>query len=231
MTLREMIEQSKMRMAQNAMSTPSNGTMMSPTGSTMMAPGMAMTPASSMAAMASLSAQDQLFITRAGEGNLAEITEAQMAVQKSKNTDVKNTAQTIITGHSQAQTDLMNIVMGKGIMFKPVLSPTHMAVGDMLKKEKGMAFDKTYMANQTDDHENTVALFQSEIEQGTDPELKAYAQKYLPDIVGHTIMIYTVAKQVGAPGSDMRPPSPPVPPGITPTMMPMPGMSGTMPGM
>ena len=64
---------------------------------------------------------------------------------------------------------------------------------------------------------------------GMDPDLKAYASKYLPDIVGHTIMIYTVAKQVGAPGSELRPAMPPVPPGVTPTTMPMDG--STMPGM
>ncbi len=187
--------------------------------------------------MMAMSAQDQLFVVRAAEGNLAEITVAQMALQKSKTPGVKSVAQTIITGHGQAQSDLMALATAKSLMIKPMLSATHMAVSDHLRKAKGADFDKMYMANQTDDHENTIALFQTEIANGQDSDLKAYAQKYLPDIVGHTIMIYTVARQVGAPGSEMRPPMPPTPPGITPTVMPMPGMAadsmgtGTTPGM
>ena len=194
----------------------------------MMAPGMGMAPSDGMMApsssMMAMSAQDQLFMVRAAEGNLAEITAAQMAVNKSKTPGVKSVAQTIITGHTQAQNDLMALAMRKGMMLKPMLSPTHMAVSMSLQKAKGANFDKMYMSGQTDDHENTIALFQAEIAGGQDEDLKAYAQKYLPDIVGHTIMIYTVAKQVMAPGSEMRPAMPPVPPGVTPTMMPMDGM-------
>ena len=192
-----------------------------------------MAPADGTAAtapMAALSPQDQLFMVRAAEGNLAEITLAQLALQKSKTEGVQNVARTIINGHGKAQTELLGIARGKGMMPAPMLSPTHVAVQTALEKSRRAKFDKKYMANQTDDHENTIALFQTEIANGQDADLKAFASKYLPDIVGHTIMIYQVAKQVSAPGSDMRPPMPPVPPGVTPTMMPMPDMP-SMPGM
>ena len=170
-------------------------------------------------AMMSMSAQDQLFMTRAAEGNLAEITLGQMAVGKTRNAGVKNVAQTIITGHTQAQTELMGLMRGKGMAMAPMLGATHMAVQTALNKQKRDGFDRMYMASQVDDHENTIALFQTEIMNGQDADLKAYATKYLPDIVGHTIMIYAVARQVGAPGIQMRPMMPPVPPGVTPTMM------------
>jgi putative membrane protein len=204
-------------LAQNGTMAPMSGTP-TPMGSTM-------APATMMA----MSPQDQLFVVRAAEGNLAEITLAQMALQKSKTPSVKNVAQTIITGHTQAQTELLATASRKGMTLRPMLSVTHVAVSERLKKAKGANFDKMYMANQTDDHENTIALFQTQVAAGQDDDLKAYASKYLPDIVGHTIMIYTVARQVGAPGSEMRPPTPPVPPGVTPTMMPMdPSMTPSM---
>ncbi len=176
-------------------------------------------------AMTALSAQDQVFLVRAAEGNMAEVTLAQLALDKSKTPGVQSVARTIIDGHGRAQTELLGIARGKGMTAPPMLSPTHMAVQKSLGKARRANFDKMYMANQTDDHENTIALFQTEVANGQDADLKAYAAKYLPDIVGHTIMIYQVAAQVGAPGSEMRPPSPPVPPGVTPTMMPMPGMA------
>ena len=179
-------------------------------------------------AMMAMSPQDQLFLVRAAEGNLAEITLAQMAIRKSSTPGVQNVARMITQGHTLAQNELLAIARRKGMTMAPMLSPTHMAVQTALGKAKKASFDKMYMSNQTDDHENTIALFQTQIMNGQDADLKAYASKFLPDIVGHTIMIYTVAKGVGAPGSEMRPPQPPVPPGVTPTIMPMNGMDGTM---
>ena len=74
------------------------------------------------------SAQDQLFVARAAEGNLAEITLAQLALGKSKTPGVKNVAQTIIQGHGTAQTELMGLMSRKGMTMPPMLSPTHVAV-------------------------------------------------------------------------------------------------------
>ena len=169
--------------------------------------------------MSGLSAQDQLFVARAAEGNLAEITFAQLALNKTKNSGVRQTAQTILMGHTKAQNDLMQLMKSKNMTMMPMLSATHMVVNDALKKAKGDSFDKMYMAGQTGDHENTIALFSSEVNDGMDADLKGYANQYLPDIVGHTILIYNVARQVKAPGSELRPMMPPVPPGVTPSLM------------
>ena len=169
--------------------------------------------------MMAMSAQDQLFAARAAEGNLAEITFARLALDKSKTASVRQTAQVILMGHTQAQNDLMQLMRAKNMTMMPMLSAPHMAVQDALKKAKGDNFDKMYMAGQTDDHENTIALFASETNAGMDDALKGYANQYLPDIVGHTILIYNVAKQVKAPGSELRPMLPPVPPGVTPMLM------------
>lgn len=173
--------------------------------------------------MTALSPQDQVFLVRAAEGNLAEISLAQMAMQKSRTPGVRSVAQTIMTGHTQAHNDLMALATRKGMAIRPMLSPTHVAVSERLSRASRAQFDMMYMGNQTDDHENAIALYQTQIANGQDADLKAYAQRYLPDILGHTTMIYTVARQVGAPGSELRPPTPPVPPGVTPTMMPMDG--------
>ncbi len=205
---------------------PANNTgmmMMPPTGNMMMgAPTTTVTTTTTpgmMMPMAMMSAQDQLFCLRAAEGNLAEITFARLALSKSRNASVRQTAQSILMGHTKAQSDLMALQKAKNITMMPMLSATHMAVQDALQKANGEVFDRMYMAGQTSDHENTIALFSSEINAGTDADLKRYASQYLPDIVGHTILIYNVARQVNAPGSAMRPMMPPVPPGVTPMIM------------
>ena len=172
-----------------------------------------------MTPMTTLAPMDQLFAGRAAEGNLAEINLAQLALRKSKNDGVKMVAQTIIKGHSQAQAELTGLAPSKGVMIPSMVSPAHMAIMEKLEKAKGDAFDKMYISVQLDDHENTIALFANEMSMGQDDALKTFATKYLPDIVGHTVMIYNVARQIKAPGIEMRPMTPPTPPGVTITPM------------
>lgn len=176
-----------------------------------------------------MSAQDMLFAARNAEGNLAEVTLATLALEKSKNAGVREVAQAIIQGHGMDQTDLLRIARAKGMTTPPMLSATHMAVYNALKKAKKDKFDAMYISGQLDDHENTIALYATQIANGQDADLKAHATQFLPDVVGHTIMIYNVARMVKAPGIEVRPMMPPIPPGVTPTMMGKP-MDMTMMG-
>ncbi len=177
------------------------------------APGMmAMTPGM-------MSAQDMLFCVRDAEGNFAEITFATLALNKSKDAGVRQVANTILMGHTKDLNDLMSITRAKGVAMAPKLSASHQVIYDALKKAKGDKFDRMYMAGQVGDHENTIALYQTEIMNGMDDALKAHATQFLPDVVGHTILIYEVARQVKAPGIEMRPMLPPIPPGVVPAIM------------
>ena len=218
-TLREMVEQStnELRVQNGAMDSGamSNGAMsngaMSNGAMSNSAMDNGMKPSSMMA---QLGAMDQLFVVRAGEGNLAEVTFSQLALKKSRDAGVRAVAQKLIEDHGKAQDELMQVARGKGMMLAPKLSATHQTLYESLSKMKGAAFDKHYMACQVGDHENTVALFQTELDGGQDSDIKGFADKFLTPIVGHTVMIYKVARQVGAPGMEMRPAMPPTPPGV-----------------
>ena len=83
-----------------------------------------------------------------------------------------------------------------------------------------------YLGAQVDDHENTIALFQQEIASGQDPDVKAYATKYLPKIVGHTSMIYGAASGVGVMAMRFRPSTPPMAAMMPPDSMAMGGVNG-----
>jgi putative membrane protein len=51
-----------------------------------------------------------------------------------------------------------------------------------LKAEHGDAFDRDYVNGQVDHQRGNAALFQYEIENGTDPDLKEFARRTLPKI-------------------------------------------------
>ena len=172
-----------------------------------------------MATMAAtLNAQDQLFMLRAADGNKAEVMTSQLALKKSKDGGVKQVAQTLIDGHSRAETELEGLAALKGVTPPKMLGPTHTVISQQLMGANGKAFDQMFVGAQVEDHENTIALFQQEIAMGQDPQVKAYAAKWLPDIEGHTAMIYQTASTVNPTVMAMRPPSPP--------SGPMTGMAG-----
>lgn len=150
---------------------------------------------------------DRLFMLHAAQGNMAEILTGKLALQKSRNAGVRMVAQTIISGHSAAQADLAKTFRVRSMPLPPDPGVMNKATYNMLSKLSGAAFDKAFMGAQVEAHEKTIALFEHESISGRDALARAHATNKLPDIIGHTAMIYTVARQVGAPGITLRPPS------------------------
>ena len=156
-----------------------------------------------------LSAADKLFVVRAADGNMAEVMTSQMALKKAGNGETKQIATQMIQEHGQAQAELTQLAQQKGVTLPPTVGPTHQIISKALGTMSGSRFDQAYLGAQVDDHENTIALFQQEIAAGQDPDVKAYAAKYLPKIVGHTAMIYGAASGVGVMAMKFRPSTPP----------------------
>jgi len=58
-----------------------------------------------------------------------------------------------------------------------------------MQAQKGPAFDKAYVGDMVQDHKEDVADFEKEATSGQDPELKAFAVKYLPVLKQHLSMV------------------------------------------
>jgi len=140
-----------------------------------------------------LSRVDRSFVDDAASGGLAELQDAQLAQQKAASNDVKQFAATMIADHTQANEELKQIAQSKGIT--PPSSPTRAQQGaeEDLKKLSGTPFDRQYVKQQVEDHQKTVALFQKQANSGQDPQLKAFAQKYLPKLQQHLQMAQSLA--------------------------------------
>jgi putative membrane protein len=142
---------------------------------------------------AGLSSADRSFVDEAAAGGLAEVQDAQLAQQKSISSDVKQFASLMITDHTQANTELKQIAQGKGITPRNALTRAQQRAEEDLKKLSGGPFDRQYMKQQVEDHQKTVALFQTEANSGQDAQLKGFAQKYLPKLQQHLQMAQSLA--------------------------------------
>lgn len=58
----------------------------------------------------------------------------------------------------------------------------------ILKTLSGKQFDRAYMSGQTKAHAKTQALYQNQLKQGQNSELKAFANEILPVVTSHLQM-------------------------------------------
>jgi putative membrane protein len=134
---------------------------------------------------AGLQETDRNFITNASEANLAEIDLGRLAAMKSATPSVQDFGNMMVTEHQTALDELEGIANEKNVDMTTALNAAHQELKQKLSTMTGYAFDTAYMRSQVKDHEKTIALFETEITSGTDEQVKAYANKYLPHIEMH----------------------------------------------
>jgi putative membrane protein len=149
------------------------------------APG---TRAADAGAKSTLTAADRQFVMEAAMGGMAEVQAGQLAAQKAQNPQVRAFAQKMVDDHTKANGELMRLASARSITPPSELDRSHRSALDKLQKASGPDFDKAYMKQQVSDHEKTVSLFEKQAKRGSDPELKAWAAKMLPDLQSHLKM-------------------------------------------
>jgi putative membrane protein len=135
------------------------------------------------------------FITQANIGGIKEIKSGKLATQRAKSVSVKAFGAKMIADHSKANAQLLQIAKSKKYTIAPP-SPGAIADDPMLNKSTGAAFDKSYVSMMVADHQKTVALFQKQATTGTDPAVKAFAQKTLPILQKHLTSIKSIAAKM-----------------------------------
>lgn len=139
------------------------------------------TPAAAKAAApAALSSQDKSFMMNAAKGGMMEVEMGKVAAQNAQNADVKKFGNRMVADHSKANSELMALAKAKGVTL-----PGAKAAG----KWKS---DKDYMDMMVKDHGSTLAEFQKEAKDGTDADLKKFADKTAKTVQKHL----TMAKEI-----------------------------------
>jgi putative membrane protein len=139
-------------------------------------------------AAAPLSVQDKAFIRQAAIGGMAEVQAGKTAVAKGGSASVKEFGQHMIDDHVPNNQALMAIAQQKGAIVPASLDRAHEKQAILLQKETGRSFDKAYIHEQVIGHEQMAQVMMAEIKSGTDPDLKAFAQKTLPVVEAHLKM-------------------------------------------
>jgi putative membrane protein len=138
------------------------------------------------------------FASEAAAGGMAEVELGKLALQKGVDPAVKEFGQHMITDHTRGNEELKAVASKKGIQLPTDLTSDQKSLMDKLTKLSGAAFDKEYISAMVRDHEEDVKDFQTQANEGTDPDVKAFAGKTLPTLQSHLQMARDAAKKVGA---------------------------------
>jgi putative membrane protein len=102
-------------------------------------------------------------------GGMAEVKLGELASQKARNADVKAFGRMMVQDHTKAGEELKQLASQHNIQAPAALDDEHRDKIDRLSKLQGAEFDREYMTQMVDDHENTIEALEDRLEkQGTD---------------------------------------------------------------
>lgn len=142
---------------------------------------------SAMQAVAALSSQDYNFVAQANLGAPFQIDSGRIAEKGATIAEIRDYAHLMVVTHIPVVDALNKILAHKNIAApaNTLLLGAYATMISSLNSETGAALDRDYVEGQVDYQKGNEALFQNEIEHGTDPDLRQFARATLPKIVDH----------------------------------------------
>jgi putative membrane protein len=131
------------------------------------------------------------FILDAGASGMKKVELSKLAVQKGTIQGVKAFGTMMVTDHTKANSDLKALADSRNVTL--VASPDAAAAATSLDKLTGKDFDLAYVKMMIEGHTESVDLF-DRATRSSDPEIKAYATKYLPTLKTHLTQVSALIK-------------------------------------
>ena len=128
---------------------------------------------------------DQDFVTKAAQGNSAEIELGKMVAAKTKDRNVKQFAQMMVKDHTTALNQLQELAQTKNLNLNDNLPDDAKSLQEKLSSDTGKQFDKDYMDGMVQDHQKDVQEFTDESQNAKDPAVKQWASNTLPVLQKH----------------------------------------------
>jgi putative membrane protein len=138
---------------------------------------------------------DRAFMIKAAESDQIEIQTSQLALQRSKNPNVRQYAQRMIQEHRASSKRLQPIAQQRGVTLPTDISSEDIFLLNQLQQFSGAIFDQAYWTGQIQSHAKTQAEYRRYLCEGKDPELRAFASQVLPIVTDHLRMAQELARK------------------------------------
>jgi putative membrane protein len=145
-------------------------------------------------APATLNAVDFNFVGQANLGAPFQVDSGRLAEKKGTSAAIRSYAHLMVTTHIPV-VDALNVILKRKTITpsNTLLHGAYEAMIFTLKADHRSAFDRNYVNGQVEYQKGNAALFEQEIQNGSDPDLKEFARQTLPKIVDHLHRAETLA--------------------------------------
>ena len=135
-----------------------------------------------------LSTSDATFMTSATRGGLAEVQLGELAQRNGRSPAVKRFGQQMLNDHGRSNQEMLALAQRKQITPPSGIGAEQQQVYDNLAKLRGQAFDRAYAQAMVQDHQEDLRTYREEAQDGTDPDVKAFAARHVPVLQEHLRM-------------------------------------------
>ena len=152
-----------------------------------------------VAPSATIAKSDVRWMERAARAGIAEVEAGKLAASQGKRDEVRNFGTTMADHHAKANEELIAIAQQKRVLLPNKADRSHLRELKKLASVAPDKFDAVYIRDLgIRDHTNAAKLFEDGMTKLEDPDLKAYAAKYLSMIQRHFQMARDISISVEA---------------------------------
>lgn len=140
------------------------------------------------------------FVTKAAISDMFEIESSKIALEKSKNAEVKDFAKMMIDMHTKSTADLKAAIAASGQPLTPPAALPEEKAKDLtaLRETEAKDFDKKYIDAQADRHQATLDTVQRYANDGDVPAIKDFAVKLAPVVQEHLTHVKAIKDKLDA---------------------------------
>jgi putative membrane protein len=141
-----------------------------------------------------LSPADKLFVMKSLQGNEAEVKMGRLGLRKSRNPEVRKTAQHLLNDHAEANRALVKVAGQVGVATPKQINPGQKAAYRSLSSLNGKAFDQAFVKAGLMAHKKDIQAYAAEVENGKNETVRDYAATYLPRLQDHKTMLQDIQR-------------------------------------
>jgi putative membrane protein len=140
---------------------------------------------------------DQRFIAEAAQDGRSEVELGQLAASKASSPAVKKLAQKMVADHTKANQQLESLPQASQALQSATPPPQAGGTADRLSQLSGKEFDRAFVEQVIQDHENAISRFKEAAASAQDPDVKRFASQTLPTLEQHLQMAKSAQKALG----------------------------------
>ncbi|MFF3668143.1 DUF4142 domain-containing protein [Microtetraspora malaysiensis] len=140
-----------------------------------------------------VSEQDQMFLIKAHQGNLAEIRAGRLAQQKGHTSAVRDLGTRLIKDHTRLDTKLRQVAKDVGVQLPHEPSKQQQAQLKEVSGLSGANFDHAWVQSQLTAHRQVLTLINKQLSTGKSEQVKKTAQEAKPVIQEHLTLLRKAA--------------------------------------